>query len=101
MLSAVVDSRDALARPHSCDPLGRVLAAVVLAGLLTACGSPTGNAKAPAGVSQSRFEQLLADAAKVTATDFEPVRGRALTQIAALAQGQAKAGLATSVIEPG
>ena len=76
------------------------LVAVALAG----CGSSndkTGNAKPPPGVTKSRFPALLADAAKVTKSDFEPARGRTLAQIAAVAKSQAQVGFASSVIEPG
>jgi hypothetical protein len=91
------------ARPRS--QRGRVLlVAGIGAALLAGCGDDsagTGNAKAPPGVSQSRFPALLADAAKVTRADFEPAAGHTLSQIAATAKSQAQLGFASSVIEPG
>jgi hypothetical protein len=92
-------------RPSARLPFHRaaVIAVVaLLAALAAGCASnSTGNAKAPPGVSQSRFAALLSDAEKVTAADFAAAGGRTLTQIAKVANGQAKVGLATSVIEPG
>ena len=81
---------------------GALIALIALA--LAGCGSDdakTGNAKAPPGVSKSRFPALLAAAAKVTKSDFEPAAGRKLEQIAAIAKNQAQVGFASSVIEPG
>jgi hypothetical protein len=79
-----------------------MLLLALIAAVVTGCGGDgTGNAKAPPGVSQSHFARLLADAQKTTKADFPSARGRTLTQLAKLANGQAQLGLATSVIEPG
>ncbi len=85
--------------PRAAAPLALAVVALLAAG----CGddSKTGNAKAPPGVAQSKFPALLADAAKVTTSDFEPAGGRRLEQIAAVAKSQAQVGLASSVLEPG
>jgi len=83
---------------------GALLAAACSAALVAGCGSDdatTGDAKPPAGVSKSRFPALLADAAKVKTSDFEPARGRTLEQIASVAKAQAQVGFASSVLEPG
>lgn len=74
----------------------------VLAVVLAGCGGGSnGTPKPPPGVSQSQFERQLANAAKVTAADFEPARGRSLAEIAGSAVAKANLGLATSVFEPG
>jgi hypothetical protein len=82
-------------------------AAALLAALAIGCGGDgDGDTTAGAGAtstqaSASPVAPLLADAAKVTAADFEPARGRTLDQIAETVTGQVQVGLATSVLEPG
>jgi hypothetical protein len=84
-----------------------VLLAVALAAMLTGgCGgdgeTTGGVVKTPTQAeTESHAKPELADAATVTAADFEPARGRTLEQIAETVTGQAQAGLATSVLEPG
>ena len=83
---------------------GALLASAIAGALIAGCGGDsgtTGNAKPPPGVAKSRFPALLAQAADVKTSDFEPARGRTLTQIASAARTQAQLGFASSVIEPG
>ncbi len=81
-----------------------LLAVALLAGSAAGCGDEKtsgGGGTATHADSESHAKPRLADAATVTAADFEPARGRTLDQIAATVTGRAQAGLATSVLEPG
>lgn len=77
--------------------LGASLAAVGL----TACGGDAGAPKALGGVSKSAFERQLKDAQTVTAADFPAPDGRALADLAAIAEAGPQAALASSVLVPG